>query len=36
VSGEKLQTLMQEAYDSPPVLVAKTAALLHVEKKPKK
>ena len=33
VPGEKLQNLVKEAYDSPPALVAKTAALLHVEKK---
>ena len=36
VPGEKLQQLVQEAYDSPPALVAKAAALLHVEKKPGK
>lgn len=36
VPGEKLQQLVKEAYDSPPALVAKTAALLHVEKKPGK
>ena len=35
VAGDKLQTLVKEAYDSPPALVAKTAALLHVEKKKK-
>ena len=36
VSGEKIQALVQEAYDSPPALVDKAVALLHVEKKPKK
>jgi tripartite-type tricarboxylate transporter receptor subunit TctC len=35
VPGEKIQQLVQEAYDSPPALVAKAAALLHVEKKKK-
>jgi tripartite-type tricarboxylate transporter receptor subunit TctC len=33
VSGEKIQALVKEAYDAPPALVAKAAALLHVEKK---
>jgi len=36
VSGEKIQALVKEAYESSPALVAKAAALLHVEKKPKK
>jgi tripartite-type tricarboxylate transporter receptor subunit TctC len=36
VSGDKIQALVKEAYESSPALVAKAAELLHVEKKTKK